>query len=83
MQVSAHATLCKDSMRGSGVTDLPPGPPQELVDGELHRGTVHRQHQQNRHRQNGVRMVVDPPGSDAAAVDLTPAVSCPVTRLMW
>ena len=45
-------------------------PPQELLDKDLHCGGVDRQRQQDQAGQDGPVVVADPPGADAAAIDL-------------
>lgn len=45
-------------------------PPQELLDADLDSWRIHWQSQQYHARRNGPVMMMDPPGPDAASIDL-------------
>lgn len=60
--------LNAENLRGD--TRLEGGPPEELPDESLHGAGVHRQREQQRHSDGCPVVVVDPPGPDAASIQL-------------
>ena len=53
--------------------DLEGGPPEELADKGLHSSGVHWESEQDGHGDHGPVVVVNPPGPDAAPIDLRAA----------